>query len=59
MGGQRILDFESRNVLRVADDRIFDPAGDANIAVLVDQPEIAAAKPAVLSNASASSPASA
>jgi hypothetical protein len=48
MGGEHIFDLEGRNILRVADDRIPDATGNADVAVCIDQPEIARAQPAVL-----------
>jgi hypothetical protein len=48
VGGQHILDFEGGNILRVADDRIFDTTRDTDIAVCINQPEIACAQPSIL-----------
>ena len=46
MRGQDVLDFESRDIFRVANDGILDTAGDTNIAILIQQPEISRAQPA-------------
>jgi hypothetical protein len=48
VGGQHIFDLEGRNILCVADDRVFDTAGDTDIAAGIDQPQIAGAQPAFL-----------
>lgn len=48
MGRERILDLEGGDVLRVADDRVFGATGDADVAVRIDQAEIACAQPPVV-----------
>ncbi len=48
MGDQRILDLEGRDVLRVANHRVFEAASDAHISVGVDPTRIAGPEPTVI-----------
>lgn len=36
MGEEAVFDFEGVDILATADDQVFDPAGDADVAVRVE-----------------------
>jgi len=45
MATQNVLDLRGRDVLRVADDDVLQPPGDAHVAAGVDLAQVAGAKP--------------
>src|SRR5690606_21320366 len=42
-----LLDLERRDVLGVADDEVLETTGDPDVAVTIDQTEVAGAEPAI------------
>ena len=45
MSRQDVLDLEHRDVLRVADDDVLQPAGDPHVSTVIDAAEVAGAEP--------------
>jgi hypothetical protein len=47
VGHERVVDLSGRDLLAAAVDLLLEPAGDAEVAVVVDGSEVAGAEPAV------------